>query len=197
MRILGLTLFLLLAGRLAAPSAASAQYHYLPDAIVVGGQIGVTSPSQGRIGGGPELGGLVELPVGIRHRFRGEVATAFWDYRGDDYELATPESLRRHRVSGSWLTTLSPISPADRLGSYAGWGGSAFVYRFDHRADSVAIGIHALFGVEYLLRTARSRWILGGEVQLHLLGEPTAPYGGDAMPMLGAHASVMLKYRLP
>jgi hypothetical protein len=39
MRIFVLTLFLVLAGRLAVPSAATAQYHRLTDAITVGGTL--------------------------------------------------------------------------------------------------------------------------------------------------------------
>jgi hypothetical protein len=52
-------------------------------------------------------------------------------------------------------------------------------------------------GVEYLLRTMRSRWILGGEVQVHVMGQPRRPADVTASPMLGAHVAAVLKYRLP
>ena len=43
----------------------------------------------------------------------------------------------------------------------------------------------------------RSRWLAGAEVQLHAMGQPKAPDAVTSIPMLGAHVSAVLKYRLP
>ncbi len=53
-----------------------------------------------------------------------------------------------------------------------------------------------MVGGEYLLRTMRSRWILGGEVQVHAMGEPKGPHD-ISLPMFAAHIAAVLKYRLP
>jgi len=37
----------------------------------------------------------------------------------------------------------------------------------------------------------------GAEVQLHAMGQPKAPDAVTSIPMLGAHVSAVLKYRLP
>ncbi len=68
MRVLVITLLLVLAGRLAAPSEATAQYHRLTDAIVVGGTVAAAGSGAESFAGGPEIGALIEVPIGDAYR---------------------------------------------------------------------------------------------------------------------------------
>jgi hypothetical protein len=43
----------------------------------------------------------------------------------------------------------------------------------------------------------RSRWIAAGEVQLHAMGRPRSPGDVTWIPMLSAHVTALIKYRLP
>ena len=62
--------------------------------------------------------------------------------------------------------------------------------------DSGSWGGHGVAGIEILLPTRRSRWIVGGELQLHLFGEPRGARP-ETIPILAGHASLVVKYRLP
>jgi hypothetical protein len=201
MRVLWLTLAFVFAGRLAAPSAATAQYFTRPyvqltDAIVVGGGVASTGTGSESVGGGPEVSGLVELPITDWLRFRGEAGVGAWRYRGEPYYNIQGSGMRRYRMTASVIRSRLPISTGRRLAPYSGGGTGLYFYRFPYRTHSQAWGIHGLAGAEYLLRTARSRWILNTEVQIHVVGGPTQP-GGGSLPMVVGHLGLLLKYRLP
>ena len=197
MRVLVFTVFLVLAGRLAAPSEATAQYHRLTDAIVIGGAVASADSSSERFTGGPEASGLVELPLGDQFRLRGEAAAGFWDFDGYPYDDIAGSRMRRYRFTASLLRSRMPPSPRRRLSGYAGGGAGVYLYRFPERSNGGAWGIHGVAGAEYLLRTMRSRWIAGAEVQLHVMGQPRDPGDVTWIPMLSAHVSAVIKYRLP
>jgi hypothetical protein len=197
MRVLVLTLFLVLAGRLAAPSEATAQYHRLTDAIVVGGTLAKAGSGAAALTGGPEIGGLIELPLGDTFRLRGEAAAGFWRFNGYPLDEVPGSAMRRHRLTVSLLRSPTPPSPRRRLSGYAGGGAGVYFYRFPERPDGGAWGIHGVAGAEYLLHTLRSRWLAACEVQLHAMGQPKAPGDVTAMPMLSAHVAAVIKYRLP
>jgi hypothetical protein len=197
MRVPVLTVLLILAGRLAAPSEATAQYHRLTDAIVVGGSVAAAGSGAESLAGGPEIGALIEVPIGDEYRLRGEAATGAWHFDGYPYDRVPGSQMIRHRFTASVVRSRWPPSPARRLAAYAGGGAGIYLYRFPARPDGGAWGIHGLAGAEYLLPTMRSRWILSGEVQLHALGQPRAPRDVTVIPMLGAHVAAVLKYRLP
>jgi hypothetical protein len=197
MRVLVFTLFLVLAGRLAAPSEATAQYHRLSDAITVGGTLTSAKSSSESLTGGPEIGGLVEFPVGDQYRLRGEAAAGFWHFDGYPYADIAGSPMRRYRLTASVLHSRLPPSPRRRLSAYGGGGAGLYFYRFPERPNGGAWGIHGVMGVEYLLRTMRSRWVAGGEVQLHAMGQPKAPDSPYSIPMLSAHVAAVVKYRLP
>lgn len=197
MRVLVLTVFLVLAGRLAAPSEATAQYHRLTDAIAVGGTLGSADSGSERFTGGPEFGGLVELPVGDAFRLRVEVAAGFWYFDGYPYDDIAGSRMRRYRFTATVLRSRMPPSPRRRLSGYAGGGAGIYLYRFPERPNGGAWGLHGVMGAEYLLRTMRSRWVAGGEVQLHAMGQPKGPNSPYSIPMLSAHVAAVIKYRLP
>jgi hypothetical protein len=197
MRVLAFTLVLVLAGRLAAPSEATAQYHRLTDAIAVGGTLASAGSSTESLAGGPEIGGLIEIPVGDQYRLRGEAALGFWHFNGYPHDNIAGSQMRRYRLTASVLRSPMPPSPHRRLSGYGGGGVGLYVYRFPVRPDGGAWGIHGVVGAEYLLRTMRSRWIAGGEVQLHAMGRPRAPGDVSAIPMLSAQVAAVIKYRLP
>ena len=73
---------------------------------------------------------------------------------------------------------------------------AVYLYRFPSRPDGGAGASTAWPGPMYLLRTMRSRSILGGEVQVHVMGEPKGPHD-ISLPMFAAHIAAVLKYRLP
>ena len=197
MRAVVLTLLALFAGRLAAPSETQAQYHRLTDAIVVGGTLASAGSGAETLAGGPEIGGLIEVPIGDVLRLRGEAATGFWHFDGYPYAGVPGSGMRRHRLTVSVLHSRTPPSPGHRLAGYAGGGAGLYLYRFPSRPDGGAWGLHGVAGVEYLLRTMRSRWIAAGEVQLHAMGAPRAPGDVTSMPMAAAHVAAVIKYRLP
>ena len=197
MRVLVITLLLVLAGRLAAPSEATAQYHRLTDAIVVGGTVAAAGSGAESFAGGPEIGALIEVPIGDAYRVRGEAATGAWHFDGYPYDGVPGSRMIRHRFTASLVRSPVPVSPARRFAAYAGGGAGIYLYRFPARPDGGAWGIHGLAGAEYLLRTTRSRWILGAEVQLHAFGQPRGPRDVTVIPMLGAHVAALIKYRLP
>lgn len=199
MRVIAFTLLALLAGRLAAPSEAAAQYrpyHRLTDAVVVGGTLGVADSAAEVMAGGPEIGALVEVPIGDL-RLRGEAALAVWKYNGEAFYGIPGSRMRRHRLNASVIAAPAPLGPNGRLRPYGGGGGGFYFYRFPARANGGSWGIHGLVGAEYLLPTVRSRWILCTEAQLHAHAQPRSAGGGTPLPMLSGHLSVLLKYRLP
>jgi len=197
MRVVVLTLLVLFTGRLAAPAEALAQYHRLTDAIVVGGTLTAAGSGADALSGGPEMGGLIEIPLSDTLRLRGEVAIGFWQFDGYPYAGIAGSGMRRHRLTASVLRSRNPPSPNRRLAGYAGGGAGVYLYRFPSRPNGGAWGIHGVAGMEYLLPTMRSRWHAGGEVQLHVVGQPKAPDTVTPIPMVGAHVSAVLKYRLP
>jgi hypothetical protein len=197
MRLVVLPVMLTLAGRLATPSAAAAQYHRLSDAVVVGTTLASAGSGASVMAGGPEMGALIEVPVSFDLRVRGEAATGFWRFNGHPYDAIPGSRMRRHRLTATVIRSRVPLSPARRLSAYSGAGAGLYLYRFPARPNGGAWGIHCLTGAEYLLRTTRSRWILGAEVQVHLMGQPRGPHDVTVMPMLGAHVGATLKYRLP
>ena len=197
MRVVVLTLLVLFTGRLAAPAEALAQYHRATDGIVVGGTLTAASSGAEILTGGPELGGLIEIPMGDTLRLRGEAAVGFWHFNGHPHAAIAGSGMRRHRLTVSVLRSRNPPSPNWRLAGYAGGGAGVYLYRFPSRPNGGAWGIHGVAGVEYLLPTMRSRWLAGGEVQLHVMGQPKAPGDVAVIPMLSAHVSAVLKYRLP
>lgn len=197
MRVVLLTLLVLFTGRLAAPAEAVAQYHRVTDGIVVGGTLATAGSGAEALTGGPELGGLIEIPLSDTLRLRGEAALGDWHFNGYPHAGIAGSSMRRYRLTASVLRSRQPPSPNRRLAGYAGGGAGLYLYRFPVRADGGAWGIHGVAGVEYLLHTARSRWLLGGEVQLHGMGQPKSPGEDASLPMVGAHVAAVLKYRLP
>ena len=197
MRVVVLTLLVLFGGRLAAPAEAVAQYHRVTDGIVAGGTLAAGSSGAEVLTGGPEIGGLIEIPMSDTLRLRGEAAVGFWHFNGHPHHGMAGSGMRRHRLTISVVRSRPPRRPAWRLAGYAGGGAGIYLYRFPSRPDGGAWGIHGVAGVEYLLPTIRSRWILGSEVQLHVMGQPRAPGDVTSIPMLVAHVSAVLKYRLP
>ena len=197
MRVLVLTVVLVLAGRLAAPSEATAQYHRLSDAIAVGASLSSAGSAAQTLTGGPEIGGVIELPTGDTYRLRGELAAGFWHFNGYPDANIAGSGMRRYRLTASVLHSRMPPSPRRRLSAYGGGGAGLYFYRFPDRPNGGAWGIHGVMGAEYLLRTMRSRWVAGGEVQVHAMGQPKGPDSPSSIPMLSAHVSVLVKYRLP
>jgi hypothetical protein len=197
MRVLLLTLVLVFAGRVAAPSEATAQYHRLTDAIAVGGTLTKAGSGSGDLTGGPELGGLIEVPLGETFRLRGEAAAGFWHFDGYPHERISGSRMLRHRFTATVLRSRYPPAPARRLSGYGGGGAGIYLYRFPARPDGGAWGIHGVAGAEYLLRTMRSRWIVAGEVQLHAMGQPRRPGDVTWIPMVSGHVAALIKYRLP
>lgn len=197
MRVLVFTLLVVLAGRLAAPSEAAAQFHRLTDAIVVGGTLASAGSGAEALAGGPEVGGLIEVPIGDTLRLRGEAASGWWRFNGYAYADIPGSRMRRYRFTASVLHSRMPPSPRRRLSAYGGGGAGVYLYRFPARPDGGAWGIHGVLGAEYLLRTMRSRWVAGGEVQIHAMGQPRSPGDVTSLPMLSAHVAAVIKYRLP
>jgi hypothetical protein len=201
MRVLLLTLVFVFAGRLAAPSAATAQYYTQPyvrltDAIVVGGSFTAAETGTEPISGGRELGGFVEVPLSDDVRLRGEAAVGFWRYGAERY-VGVPDSRgQRYRLSASAIRSPFALSAAQRFAPYGGGGMSFYVYDVPYAADKTRWGVHGLAGAEFLLPGERSRWILAGEIQLHLAGGPIRPDSYGTTWLVG-HASLLLKYRLP
>jgi hypothetical protein len=196
MRVIVITSIVLLTGRLAGPAGAVAQYHRVTDGVAIGGTLAAAGSGAEVLDGGPEIGALIEIPMGDTLRLRGEAAIGAWHFDGYPYYGVAGTGMRRHRLTVSLLRSPNPPSPNARLAGFAGGGAGIYLYRFPSRPDGGAWGIHGLAGIDYLLPTMRSRWIAGAEVQLHAMGQPKGP-GDTSLPMLGAHVSAVLKYRLP
>jgi hypothetical protein len=199
MRVVGFTVVALLAGRLAAPAEAAAQYrsyHRLTDAVLVGATLGANSSGVDGFGGGPEATALVEIPIGDVVQLRAEGGAAVWRYHGEPFYGIEGSGMRRYRLTASFIRGDAP-SASRRVRGYGGGGPGLYFHRFPKRPNGGSWGIHGLAGLDVLLPTVRSRWIVGAEVQLHLYGQPHAVADVTTRPMLAAHASVLLKYRLP
>jgi hypothetical protein len=198
MRVIAFTLLALLTGRLAEPSEAAAQsrpYHRLTDAVVVGGTLGGNSSGTDGFTGGPEATGLYEIPLGDFVQFRVEGGAGFWRYLGEPLSGVPGSRMRRYRLTGSVIRG-DALGPRRRVRGYAGGGPGVYVFRFPHRPNGGSWGVHGLAGIDVLLPTIRSNWIVGTEVQLHAFGQPRASYDVTTRPMIAAHASVLIKYRL-
>jgi hypothetical protein len=201
MRVLLLTLVFVLAGRLAAPSAAMAQYYTRPhvhatDGVVVGGSFAGAETGFDPISGGRDLGTLVEVPISDEVRVRGEAAVGFWRYGADSYNGVPASRGQRYRFTASVIRSRIALSADQRLAPYVGGGMGLYVYDVPYPADKTRWGVHGLAGMEFLLPTARSRWMLGAEIQLHAAGGPQRPGTYSASWLVG-QASLLLKYRLP
>jgi hypothetical protein len=190
-----------LAGRLATPSAAMAQYYPRPyvhaaDGIVVGGSFAAAETGTEPIAGGRDIGGLVEVPLGDVVRLRGEVAVGHWRYGADPYAGIPDSRGQRYRLTASVIRSPAPLSEGQRFVPYAGAGTGLYVYDVPYPADRTLFGIHGLAGGEFLLPTERARWVLGVEIQLHVAGGPQRP-GSYGNTWLVGQAGLVLKYRLP
>src|SRR4029453_2782556 len=112
-----LTLAATLAGRLAAPAEAVAQYRPLRDTIAVGGTVGLGAGAP--LDRGVELGASIEIPLGIDFRVRADAAAGLWHYDGGEpYRSAPSETFGRHRIVGSVIKSLRPMTPRVHVGSY-------------------------------------------------------------------------------
>ena len=176
----------------AAPAAAQRSRATAHEPLVVGGTFGIDSSTADNYPGGPEIGGLIEVPLTRDWRLRGDVGIGFWEddgpppFNDDDIEL------RRHRITGSLIKTLIPMSGNERFAVYAGGGAGIYRYIFGARDNSTTAGLHGVGGVEYALR--RSRWLVGGEAQFQVIGAPDAPGDDDAVKVF--HVAGFVKYRL-
>jgi hypothetical protein len=176
---------------LAAPAAGQRARATAHEPLVVGGSVGFDSSSADNYPGGPELAGLIEVPLSRDWRLRGDVGIGFWDDEGpppfnDDDDI----ELRRHRITASLVKTVIPMSGNQRWAVYA--GGGAGIYRYIFGDNSTAAGIHGVGGLEYAL--PRSRWLVGGEAQFQVIGAPDAPGDDDAVKVF--HVAGVVKYRL-
>ena len=136
--------------------------------------------------------------MGDTLRLRGEAAVGFWHFNG--YPQRRHRRQRHAPAPADGQRPAQPEPAQPELGAWPdtrGGGAGVYLYRFPSRPNGGAWGIHGVAGVEYLLPTMRSRWLAGGEVQLHVMGQPKAPGDVAAIPMLSAHVSAVLKYRLP
>ena len=86
------------------PASAFAQRSGAP--IVVGGTLGLDGSSADAYPGGPEIGGLVELPLANDLRLRGEVGFGFWDDDLPPFDGISDGDLRRTRLSASVIKSL-------------------------------------------------------------------------------------------
>ena len=162
--------------------------------ILVGGSLGLDGSSADAYPGGPEISGLVELPMANDLRLRGEVGFGFWDDDLPPFDGISDGDLRRTRITGSIIKTLREPLTRRRLGYYAGGGAGLYFYRFSERSDSSGFGVHGLGGVEYLLPQGGNRWLVGGEAQLQIIGSPEGPADDDLLKVL--HIAATVKYRL-
>jgi len=174
------------------PSAAQRARSESP--IVVGGTRGVDGSSAHAYPGGPEIGGLVELPIAHDLKVRGEVGFGFWDDDLPPFDGISDGDLRRTRIAGSIIKSLQEPLTRRRLGYYVGGGAGLYFYRFAERSDSSGVGVHGLGGVEYLLPQGGNRWLVGGEAQLQIIGAPEGPADDDLLKVF--HVAAVVKYRL-
>ena len=199
MRVLAFTLLALLTGRLAMPPEGAAQprpFHRLTDAVVVGGTVGGNSSGAEGFTGGPEATGLVEIPLGDIVQLRLDGGVASWRYHGEPRYGIPGSGMRRWRLTGSFIRGEAPAAYR-RLRGYAGGGPGLYFFRFPARPHGGSWGVHGVAGADFLLPTIRSNWIIGAEVQLHAFSQPRAVDDVTSRPMVAAHASVVVKYRLP
>jgi hypothetical protein len=188
-----LTLAATLAGRLAAPAEAVAQYRPLRDTIAVGGTVGLGAGAP--LDRGIVLGASIEIPGGIEFRVRADAAAGLWHYDGDTYLGAPSETFGRHRIVGSVIKSLRPMTPRVHVGSYAGGGAGVYITRFSTAPDAVSGGGHALWGLEFL--SPDQGWLISAEVQVLFVQEPHASLpGGRRQTELGLHAGIAVKKRL-
>lgn len=188
-----LTLVATLAGRLAAPAEAVAQYRPLRDTIAIGGTLGLGAGAP--LDRGFELGASIEIPLGIDFRVRGDAAVGLWRYEADQYRPGPSETFGRHRIVGSVIKSLRPMTPRVRVGSYAGGGAGVYITRFSTISDAVSGGGHALWGLEFL--SPGHDWLISAEVQVLVVKEPHASVaGGKRNAELGLHAGIQIKKRL-
>jgi hypothetical protein len=188
-----LTLALVLSGRLALPSEASAQYRPLSDTINVGVSIGTGAGAP--LDGGFELGATLEVPLSLSLRARVDAAAGRWQYDGDPLAAAPPATFGRHRFVGSLIRPILPLRPGRRLGSYWGAGGGLYFLRFAEQPDAISRGAHWLYGLEYL--SSDHRWLFTGEVQIMFVQDPyQLPSRYQRENGLGVHAGIAVKRRL-
>jgi len=90
---------LVLAATVLVAAPAFAQRNHAP--IVVGGTLGVDGSSADAYPGGPEFGGLVELPIANDLTLRGEVGFGFWEDDLPPFDGISDGDLRRTRIAGS------------------------------------------------------------------------------------------------
>jgi hypothetical protein len=177
---------------LAVAASAAAQRPREP--LVVGGTLGRDISSHDAYPAGPEIGALIETPLTPDLKVRGELGVGYW---GDDlppFDDIRDGDLRRVRVAGSLIKSLTEATSRTRLGTYVGGGAGLYFYRFSRRDDSSGVGIHGLGGVEYLLRQGGNRWLVGGEAQLQIIGAPEGPADDDLLKVL--RLAAVVKYRL-
>jgi hypothetical protein len=163
-----------------------------PD-LEVGGTLAIDSSTSDAYPGGPELGGLIEMPLSRDWRVRGEVGIGFYDIEGP-FGVDPDANLRRHRLAGSLIHPLGQVGSNRRLHAYVGGGAGLYFYRFNRRSDSATVGLHGLGGLEYRLASPRQRFSVGGELQLQFLGAPDDPGGDGSVGVI--HVAGFLKYRL-
>jgi hypothetical protein len=188
-----LSLAAILTGRLAAPAEAVAQFRPLRDTIAVGGTLGAGLGAP--LDRGFELGGTIEIPIGIDFRVRADAAVGLWRYDADPYRSAPGETFGRHRIVGSLIKSLRPMTPRVHMGSYAGGGAGVYITRFSTAPDAVSAGGHALWGLEFL--SPEQDWLISTEVQVLFVQEPHASIaGGKRSAELGLHAGIWIKKRL-
>ena len=175
-------------------TAAPALAQRSGDPIVVGGTLGVDGSSADAYPGGPEIGGLIELPIANDLKVRGEAGFGFWDDDLPPFDGISDGHLRRTRIAGSIIKSLQEPLTRRRLGYYVGGGAGLYFYRFAERSDSSGVGVHGLGGVEYLLPQGGNRWLVGGEAQLQIIGAPEGPADDDLLKVF--HVAAVVKYRL-
>jgi hypothetical protein len=183
-----------LAGRMAAPAEARAQWvppRPMSDTISVGVTFGAGRGAP--LDGGVELGGSVELPLGIDFRARGDLGVGLWQYEAPEYSGRTSATFGRHRVTGSLIRSVVPVGPG-RLGFYTGGGAGLYVTTIAGQGASWGRGGHILWGLEHL--TESRRWLISGEIQLQLVDEPRLTGDRTREPGLGAHFAIAVRRRL-
>jgi hypothetical protein len=176
----------------ASAAAAQGAGRGRPD-LEVGGTFAIDTSTSDFYPGGPEIGGLVEMPLSRDWRFRGELGIGFYDIDGP-FGADPDANLRRHRLAGSLIRPLGQVGTNRRQPAYVGGGAGLYFYRINHRSDSATAGLHGLGGLEYRLPSPRQRFSVGGELQIQFLGAPDDP-GGDGSAGV-VHVAGFLKYRL-
>jgi hypothetical protein len=192
--VLVVALAVTLCGRMAAPAEALAQWvppQPMSDTIAVGFTIGVGRGAP--LDGGVEIGGSVEVPLGIDFRARGDLGFGLWQYGGNEWDERPSATYGRHRLTASVIRTLVPVGPG-RLGVYTGGGGGLYVTHIAGQGTSWGRGGHILWGIEHV--STDRRWQISGEVQLQIVTEPKVPGDRFRGEGLGAHAGIAVRRRL-